>query len=591
MAAAGKQPPGAPLVSVEGRSLPRPWLDALTSIRIQRALGTVGRATLRFTDTQFKASDWYKLEAQVSIKQYDGPALFTGEVTGVAIEIAASHAPELVVTVDDPMYKMARKTVSRTFLNQQYSAILSTLIRDHSLKPTITVDGSQPEYTLQSGTDLAFLDAVSRRTDTAWWYDPVDSSVHVAAPVAAAPVANLDIGVEGVGQLSRFSVRASTRNTDKVVVRGWDANQGQAVSGESATLPSAESDLVKNYPGRGSSEPTSLVVTDLGPTTPAEAKLLATSLARESRSDAVTAKGETALDGRLAPGVAVKVDAKPSSGTYLISEVEHVYDRRGSRTSFVAGSHRPSGLVDLLGGERPDPGFHMGNVLAAIVVDVADETNQGRVKVRYPVPQGKGSDVVSNWARVVSLGGGPARGAVFIPEIDDEVLVAFEGGDTRRPVVLGGLFSESKGLPAGDGAIKQAKVNFRRIASRTGNLIELSDEAGKEHILIKHGKATHTIKVDKDDGLVITVANAPIKLTNGKATLELAKNGDINLTGVKVTIKGSDSVTVESTKDLKLKGTSGVAVEGLKVGVKASGTASVEATGPLTIKGATVAIN
>ena len=111
------------------------------------------------------------------------------------------------------------------------------------------------------------------------------------------------------------------------------------------------------------------------------------------------------------------------------------------------------------------------------------------MKVKYPVPQGAGSDVVSNWARVLSLGGGPARGMVFLPEVDDEVLVAFEGGNTSRPVVIGGLFSEKKGLPTGTKAIDQAKVNFRRIASRSGNLIELSDESGKEHVLIKHGKA------------------------------------------------------------------------------------------------------
>lgn len=586
-----KKTPGAPLLSVEGRDLPVKWQEALTSIRVQRALGTVGRATLRFTDTQFKAADWYQLQAQVSIKEYDGPELFIGEVTGVAVDLAASKAPELVVTVDDPMYKMARKTVSRTFLNQTYESILRTVLGDHSLTPKLTVAASQPEYTLQSGTDLEFLDAVSRRTDTAWWYDPVDKGVHVAPPVAGAVAAELTIGVDGVGELTRFSVRASTRNTDKVVVRGWDANKGQAVSGESGSLPAAESDLVASYPGRGSKEKSTLVVTDLGPTTPAEAKLLATSLARESRSEAVTARGETALDGRIAPGAAVKVTAKPSTGTYLITEVEHIYDRRGSRTLFVAGSHRATGIVDMLGGTRPDPGFQMTHVLAAVVVDVDDDKKQGRVKVRYPVPQGNGSDVVSNWARTVSLGGGTERGMVFLPEVDDEVLVAFEGGDTRRPVVLGGLFSESRGLPTGDNAIDEAKVNYRRIASRSGNLIEMSDEAGKEHVLIKHGKATHSIKMDKQNGLVVTIADGPIKLTNGKATIELTKEGDIKLTGGNVTITAQKNIQLEAMQKLTGKGTAGVALQGAQVDVKADGTASVQAAGPVTIKGATVAIN
>lgn len=582
---------GVPLISVEGQRLTDEWFEALRSVRIQRSFGTVGRATLRFSVTEFESNGWYKLAAQVTVKQPDGPVLFSGEVTGVAMEIASSIPQQVVVTVDDPMYKMGRKTVSRSFVNQTYDSILRTVIGDHSLTPELTVQASQPEYTLQSGTDLDFLDAVSRRTDTAWWYDPVDTSVHVAPPVASSAVVEFVIGEETPGELTRFAIRASTRNTDKVVVRGWDPNKGQAISETSSTLPSAESDLVRTYPGRGSSQGATLVVTDLGPTTSAEAKLMATSLAREARSEAVTARGETVLDGRIAPGVSVKVDSDPSTGTYLVTGVEHLYDSRGPRTTFVAGPHRAAGLVDVLGGARPEPGFQITHLLAAVVVDVDDDKSMGRVKVRYPVPQGVQSDVVSHWARVVSLGGGTERGMVFIPEIDDEVLVAFEGGDTRRPIVIGGLFSESRGLPTGTKAIDQAKVNYRRIASRSGNLIELSDEDGKEHVLIKHGKATHSIKMDKDAGLVVTIADAPIKLTNGKATIELTKEGDIKLTGGNVMITAQKNVSIEATQKLTGKGSTGVALQGLKVDLKSDSAGSVEAGGPLTIKGATVAIN
>ena len=75
------------------------------------------------------------------------------------------------------------------------------------------------------------------------------------------------------------------------------------------------------------------------------------------------------------------------------------------------------------------------DVKRATVIDVADPLGLGRVLIRLP-------DAVSEtevWARVASSPPG-ARGAVFQPEISDEVLVAFAQGDTRNPVVIGSLW-------------------------------------------------------------------------------------------------------------------------------------------------------
>ncbi len=578
------------IVKVEGRELADESLMALTQVRVRRSLGTIGRATVRFMAAEFEAAGWYKLGAQVELHAFDGPVLFRGEVTGIEFEHTGGGPPELIVTVDDPIYKMAASTVSRTFLNQGYADIISTLISDHGLSPEVTVTGGQPEYTLQSGTDLEFLDAVSRRTDCAWSYDPTSQKVRVARPAVGTAV--LTLGIDD--DLHRLSVRASARNAGEVTVRGWDPKKGVAVEAKNETLPSAESELVTAYPGRTTTARTTRVVTGLGPTTVEEAKQLATSLARDARSEAVTLRGTTTLAGLLNPGDSVRITSKPVVGTYLVTEVEHLWDPDGAYTTFVAGSHRPSGLVDVLGGERPDSGFRMDNLVAAVVVDVADEKKLGQVKVRYPVPKGGGTDVVSHWARTLSLGGGPKRGMMFIPEIDDEVLVAFEGGDTRRPVVLGGLFSESRGLPENSDkteAVKSSKVNYRRIASRSGNLVEMSDEDGKEHLLIAHGTARHSLKMDKDNGLVIDVKDAPIKITNGKGTIEITKTGDITIKGESITLTGNKDIALKATGKLAAKGTAGASLEGAKVDVKADSAGSVQAGGPLTIKGAMVAIN
>src|SRR5262249_37297687 len=75
-------------------------------------------------------------------------------------------------------------------------------------------------------------------------------------------------------------------------------------------------------------------------------------------------------------------------------------------------------------------------VFPAQVLDVKDPDNQGRVKITLPwSPDAKGGRYEA-WARLATLFGGNNRGSWFVPDVDDEVLVAFEQGDARRPYVL-----------------------------------------------------------------------------------------------------------------------------------------------------------
>jgi uncharacterized protein involved in type VI secretion and phage assembly len=78
----------------------------------------------------------------------------------------------------------------------------------------------------------------------------------------------------------------------------------------------------------------------------------------------------------------------------------------------------------------PDDGM-----IRATVIGVADPLGLGRVLIRLP----DGISETEVWARVASSSPG-AREAVFQPEVSDEVLVAFAGGDQRSPIVVGSLW-------------------------------------------------------------------------------------------------------------------------------------------------------
>ena len=117
--------------------------------------------------------------------------------------------------------------------------------------------------------------------------------------------------------------------------------------------------------------------------------------------------------------------------------------------------------------DKPDNAPLVG-VAPARVISNSDSTGQGRVQLELPwLPD------VNPWARVVAPTPGPGRGMYFIPQVDDEVLVAFGHGDVSEPYVLGSLWSPVDKPPAtGD----QDPVNHRIIRTPKGHVLDFDDD-------------------------------------------------------------------------------------------------------------------
>jgi len=131
-------------------------------------------------------------------------------------------------------------------------------------------------------------------------------------------------------------------------------------------------------------------------------------------------------------------------------------------------------------------------VYRAVVTDVRDREGLGRVQVRVPDAEAEAA-----WARVSTLMAGDRRGTWFVPDVGDEVLVAFQGGDPRQPIVLGSLWSASKRPPE---AMDPAGGNAVRVI-RTGAGIEirLDDAAGR-------------VVVSTPDGASITLEHGNVRI-------------------------------------------------------------------------------
>jgi uncharacterized protein involved in type VI secretion and phage assembly len=390
--------------------------------------------------------------------------------------------------------------------------------------------------------------------------------------------------------LRRLSTRASSLHPGTVTVTGWNISDQKPLIGKATAPIAAENSLVGSYPGRvrGAGSEVELLAT---PLTPDEATAVSAAMLAQSTAAAVTTRGTCDVNGALAPGVKVSItDAGTVSGTYFVTRVQHVYTGSGFDTHFTAGPIQPDTLVDLLGVPPAPPGAVMEGLVTAIVTDTKDQKNWGRVQVKF-ASLGTTGNVASAWARVLTPGGGRGRGIVFHPEVGDEVLVAFESGDTRRPVVLGGLHSAKNTLPSTDN-VADGKTVYRRITSRDGHIIELSDGTAddKKHVLLKT-KGGHQVRVGEDQVLIET-SGKPVTIKNGKAEITLSDQGDITMKGVNVTITASGSLKLEGQGGVEIKSGAAGKFEALTLNVKAQTTATVEAGAVLALKGsASVAIN
>jgi uncharacterized protein involved in type VI secretion and phage assembly len=234
----------------------------------------------------------------------------------------------------------------------------------------------------------------------------------------------------------------------------------------------------------------------------------------------------------------------------------------------------------------------MPGLVVGVVTDNNDPDKAGRVKVRYTGVDGQ---IESPWARVVGLGAGPSRGTVFSPEIADEVLVGFEHGDTRRPVVIGGLYSQSNTLPSGNPYVADGKVNYRRITSRTNNVIELADglEDTSKHILltVPAGEGQHKLRLGADRFDIALSEGKPATIQIGSAKFDISNAGDITIEGNNITINAKAAVSIQANTTATMKGKAQSSVQGADVQIKGDGTTTVQSDGPVSVKGATVMIN
>lgn len=207
----------------------------------------------------------------------------------------------------------------------------------------------------------------------------------------------------------------------------------------------------------------------------------------------------------------------------------------------------------------------LSGVWNAIVTDNKDPDKLGRVKVKFPLREG---ELQTDWIRVATLMGGSNMGSLFLPEVNDEVLVAFLMGRLDQPVVIGSLWSSKQKPPEPDD-----KNDIRKIKTKSGHEIIFDDTSNEGVITLKTSKGHHITLSDKDKTVTLE-------------TQDKQQSVKLDESGKKVTIKCGTASTLEMNAqgDIKVTGSKSVTVKGAQVKVEADATLTLQSNGMLELK-------
>jgi len=207
-------------------------------------------------------------------------------------------------------------------------------------------------------------------------------------------------------------------------------------------------------------------------------------------------------------------------------------------------------------GELLAPSEHASRIygiVVGVVTNNKDPDKLGRVKVKFPWLSDQDE---SHWARVATPMAGPERGFYFLPEVNDEVLVAFDHGIVEMPYVIGALWNGKDKPPEKN---DDGKNNIRSIKSRSGHILRLDDKQGEEKIEIIDRTGKNKITISSKDNTISIEADADITIKSSKGKLVLQGNG--------VEIKSQAAVKIEATGNMDLKSNAQLNVKGTMVNI------------------------
>ncbi|WP_086828346.1 phage baseplate assembly protein V [Allokutzneria sp. NRRL B-24872] len=281
------------------------------------------------------------------------------------------------------------------------------------------------------------------------------------------------------------------------------------------------------------------------------------------------AEGRALGNALINAGGLVKVSGVPRQfeGTWAVTSARHVFDdsEGGYITHFTVSGKHDRSPYGLTSGVRPQAP-RINGVVCGVVSSITDLFRRNRVKVTLPWLS---PTFETDWARVVSPGAGVDSGTLFLPSVGDEVLVAFEFGDVRRPYVLGGLINSKTSFDVSESAVlplgPAASVMRRGISTPKGNQLLFEDTLVSSKVSLGNKDDCATLTLDSLLGTA-TLSATPAVGAGGRIVIECGGAGVVQINagpagavtvdgGAVLNLTAKAAVRIASDGIVQIKGT------------------------------------
>lgn len=501
--------------------------------------------------------------------------LFSGEITAVEARFESDGSALLVVRGYDQSHRLHRGRKTATYTETTDKSIIEAVATEAGLTAQVTMPAVRREYVLRHNqTDMEFIRELAGRRGCDAFVDEMGALIVREGGVPRG-VAKL----KWKDNLISFAPRiTSAAQVNRVDVQAWDPQTKSSIVGTFGVPlnPSGGPAMATDKAAALLFRPVAKeVVVDEPMANAVEAVSRAMGIAGQIQDALVQAEGVCLGDPAVKAGamaIITGVGAK-FSGQYLITSATHVYDESGYTTTFHVDGREPGALLSLLGSPPPADG-RLDGVVIGVVTNNNDPLGLGRVKVKFP-HLGNIPPIESNWCRVAAPMAGAMRGFYAIPEVNDEVLVAFEHGDVNFPYVVGALWNNVDAPPESSRtAVVGGKVNKRIFKTRAGSQLIFDDAAGAEKITLvdKTGKNSIVIDAAPPGAIRLTVNGDCAIDAQGKVNIKSAtQDVEVNCMNFKVTANAN--IQMKANAQMQLEGAA-------TVNVKTGGGAQVAMSGP-----------
>lgn len=502
---------------------------------------------------------------------------FKGIITRHGIRIRENGNSELHIECHDEAVRMSIGRKSRYFENIKDSELFERLAKLNKVKSNAESTTLKHKELVQHHiSDWDFL--LLRAEANAMLVLTEDGTVKVFKPdTNAAAVKEIEFGSDIYEMEAEIDGRYQYGSIEAT---SWDYNNQELFTTEVSSVKFKEQG---NVPGRDIAEKISqspYLLHHSGNRLEQELTDWARGVMMRSRLAKIRGRVKFLGDNSIRPGDMIRVGGVGArfNGNAFVTAVRHDIGEGVWETDVQFGldprryaeqhdddmnDRLTGGLVGAIHGLQIGKAVQLEN----------DPDGQGRILVRVPIIDDKAQGI---WTRVASLDAGDERGAFFLPEIGDEVIVGFINDDPRDAVVLGMLHSSAKPSPVSGKNLNHEKGFTTR---------------SKMHISFNDDTKTMTLDTPKGNRIMLDEKGTTIEIVDQNSNKIIMDNSGIKVESpfnidiradAAITMKAGTSFSI-AAPSISIKADASVSVEGA--------TAKFAAQGPNEISGLPIKIN